>query len=84
MSYIPPFVWYGCNMPDRESMLTAVEAAIEARLTGGAVASFAIGARNTSYMSLNELRTFRRELLDEISAGRSGGRGNVGRFRSPT
>ena len=48
--------------------VTAVETAINARISGGAVQSYSIGGRSLSYMSLAELRELRREMLIELNA----------------
>lgn len=51
-----------------EDMLTAVEAAITARLNGGAVQSYSIDGRNLQYVSLTELYTLRTKLKGEVAA----------------
>ncbi len=68
-------------MATKKELLTSVENAINARLTGGAVSSYAIGDRNLRYMSLDELRAFRKELMAEISA-QEGSRNYAG-FKRP-
>jgi hypothetical protein len=56
-------------MATAAELLTLVDAAICARLSGGAVASYSIGNRNLTYMSLNDLCDFRRDLQAEVQAG---------------
>ena len=65
----------------KQEMLDAVEGAIQARLTGGAVASYSIGGRNLAYITLSELQTLRKELKAEISA--ADGSCNYASFRRP-
>jgi len=48
-------------------MLTAVNDAINARLSGGAVASYSIGGRNLQYISLKELMDLCAQLQQEIA-----------------
>lgn len=57
-----------------EADLTAVEAAIRARLDGGAVDSYAIEGRSLKYVSLAELRELRDEILTELSHAAGGAR----------
>ena len=54
-------------MASKQEMLTAVNDAIQVRLTGGAVASYGIGGRNLQYISLRELTDLRDKLQREIS-----------------
>ena len=57
--------------PTKQEMLEAVESAILARMTGGAVQSYSISGRNIQYYSLDELRKLRDQLRQEISAQKS-------------
>jgi hypothetical protein len=61
---------------DAATLLAAVEAAIAARLAGGAVQSYTMpGGRNIQYMTLSELRALRKELQAEVAnTSSSGGR----------
>lgn len=58
--------------PTKQEMLEAVENAIAARMTGGAVQSYSISGRNIQYYSLDELRRLRDQLRQEIATGKSG------------
>lgn len=49
-------------------MLAAVEAAINARLAGGAVQSYSVEGHNLQYVSLTELYTLRTKLKGEVAA----------------
>jgi hypothetical protein len=49
-----------------QANLDAVEAAINARIAGGAVNSYGVGGRNLQYMKLEELRALRHEMAAEI------------------
>jgi len=62
-------------------LLTAVTAAIEARLNNGAVQSYSIGGRNLQYMNITELYNLKANLEKRISAGTS--TRNYGTFRRP-
>jgi len=64
-------------------LLTAVEAAIKAKITGGAVASYRIGDEEIRNMSLSELRAFRDQLRRELSAA-SGDTRTYARIDNPT
>jgi len=68
--------------PTKQEMLDAVENAITARMTGGAVQSYSISGRNIQYYSLDELRRLRDQLRQEIAAGKSGGT-TYARFDNP-
>ena len=57
--------------PTKQEMLEAVENAILARMTGGAVQSYSISGRNIQYYSLDELRKLRDQLRQEISSQKS-------------
>lgn len=69
-------------MASKQEMLDAVNSAIQARLTGGAVASYSIGGRNTAYISLRELTELRDKLQREINNGRD--TTNYAGFRRPS
>jgi len=73
------FIFY---MATRQELLDKVNTAIDARLTGGGVASYSIGGRNLQYVSLTELFQIRDKLQTEIS-GEKGSR-NFASFRRPT
>lgn len=68
-------------MATKQEMLENVEAAINARLTGGAVASYSIGGRNLQYISMRELMDLRDKLKAEVSA-EEGSRNYAG-FKRP-
>ena len=57
-------------MATSQELLTAVEAAIQARLAGEAVNQVGVGGDTLSFqeMSLEELREFRKELKAEVSS----------------
>jgi len=65
-----------------EQMLAKVDLAISARLSGGAVQSYAIGGRNLEYITLKELRELRAE-FQEIIAAKKGGVRNYVTFTNP-
>ena len=50
------------------SDLTAVETAIRARISGGAVESYSVQGRQLRYMSLEDLRKLRTEMKRELNA----------------
>ncbi len=54
-------------MATKQEMLDNVETAINARLTGGAVASYSIAGRNLQYISLSELMKLRDKLKAEVA-----------------
>jgi len=54
-------------MATAQTLLTAVNTAIETRLNGGAVQSYTIGNRNVAFMSLRDLQELRRTLQQEVS-----------------
>ncbi len=58
---------------DPAALLTKVEAAIDARLEGGAVDSYSIDGRNLKYVSLTDLFAMRRKLAREVEVAASGG-----------
>lgn len=67
----------------KQTLLDNVEAAINARLTGGAVQSYSIGGRNLQYITLSELKKLRDDLKREI-ASESGGTRNFAKFGNPS
>lgn len=67
----------------KQTLLDNVEAAINARLTGGAVQSYSIGGRNLQYITLSELKKMRDDLKREITA-ESGGTRNFAKFGNPS
>lgn len=69
--------------PTATDLLTLIDKAIKARLSGGAVQSYSISGRNIQYMTLTELRELRRELQSQI-ASESGGAINYASFRRPS
>jgi hypothetical protein len=71
-------------MATKQEMLDAVESAIYARLTGGAVDSYSINGRNIQYMPIQELNTLRDTLQKEIAASRSGGSRTYVAFKDPS
>jgi hypothetical protein len=72
------------SAPTKQEMLDNVEAAINARMTGGAVQSYSIGGRNLQYITLTELIKLRDSLRQEIvSSGGSGSRTSYARFDNP-
>lgn len=58
-------------MATKQEMLDNVEAAINARMTGGAVQSYSIGGRSLQYISLSELIKLRDQLRKEIAGTRT-------------
>ena len=64
-------------------MLDNIEAAINARLTGGAVQSYSIGGRNLQYISLSELRQMRDQLKREVASQTPNGARNYASFKNP-
>ena len=67
----------------KQDLLDKVEAAIDARLSGGAVQSYSIGGRNLQYVTLEELRKLRDQLKREIASG-SGNTRTYAKFTNPT
>lgn len=55
------------SVPTKQEMLDAVNTAIQAIMTGGAVQSYTISGRNMQRMSLSELTKWREQLQNEIS-----------------
>lgn len=70
------------SSPTTQEMLDAVNAAINARLTGGAVASYSINGHDIQYISLRELRELKNELQAQL-AGEKGSARNFVSFRNP-
>lgn len=70
------------SAPTKQEMLDQVENAINARLTGGAVASYSIGGRNIQYISLDELRRLRDQLRRELQT--PGGVNGYVSFKDPS
>ncbi len=54
-------------MVTTQEMLDAVNNAINARLTGGAVQSYTISGRNIQYISLSELKELKAKILPEVA-----------------
>ena len=65
----------------KQEMLDAVNDAIQARLTGGAVHSYSIGGRNLQYITIKELMDLRANLQAGL-AGEQGTRNYAG-FKRP-
>ena len=63
-------------------MLAQVNAAISARLKGGAVASYSINGRNIQYMPMPELMALKKDLQKQLAA-ESGGSRNFAKFVRP-
>lgn len=61
----------GGTVATTQELLDAVETAISARLSGGAVQSYSIGGRNLQYVSLKELYDIRDRLRAEVNTGTS-------------
>ena len=66
--------------PTTQELLTSINKAIKARLSGGAVQAYSIGGRNLQYMSIKELYDLRDKLRMEVNAQKGPAR-NVGGFR---
>lgn len=66
-----------------QTMLDNVEAAINARLAGGAVSAYTIGGRNIQYCSLKELYDIRDLLRKELNSSASGSTVNYASFKDP-
>ena len=60
-------------------MLDQVNAAISARLKGGAVASYSINGRNIQYMPIPELLSLKKDLQKQLAAENGGSR-NFAKF----
>jgi len=63
-------------------MLDQVNAAISARLSGGAVASYSINGRNIQYMPIPELLSLKKDLQNQLAAEKGGSR-NYAKFVKP-
>lgn len=61
--------------------IEAVETAIRARISGGAVNRYAIGTRNVEYMTLAELQTLRNQMKNEVSRASTPTRTALASFR---
>lgn len=66
----------------KQDLLDKVEAALDARLSGGAVQSYSIGGRNLQYITLEELRKLRDQLKREITS-ESGNARTYAKFANP-
>lgn len=66
-----------------QGMLDAVNAAIAARLNGGAVSQYSIGGRNIQYMSMGDLMKLRSQLQTEVAAA-AGGKRHFATFTRPS
>ena len=69
-------------MPTTQEMLDAVNAAIYARLTGGAVASYTISGRNIQYIPLSELKEMKKELQAQLASEKGSAR-TYASFKNP-
>ncbi len=69
-------------MATTQEILDAVNAAINTRLAGGAVASYSINGRNIQYSPLNELRDLKKELQAQLASEKGGARTFVS-FKNP-
>ena len=70
-------------MATTQEMLDAVNNAINARLTGGAVQSYTISGRNIQYIPLSELKELKKELQAQLASEKGNARTFVS-FRNPT
>ena len=68
---------------DPQDILDAIDAAILAKVNGGAVRSYAIGDRNLTHMSLKELRETCKEYAALVSTQEGGSR-NYASFKDPS
>ena len=66
-----------------QTMLDNVEAAINARIVGGAVQAYTIGGRNIQYCSLKELYEIRNLLRKEVNNSTPGSSTNYASFKDP-
>lgn len=55
-----------------QAMLDLVDAAITARLSGGAVQSYSVGGRNLKYISIEELTKLRDKIAHALSSASHG------------
>jgi len=69
-------------MATTQEMLDAVNSAINARLTGGAVQSYTISGRNIQYIPLSELKELKKELQAQLASEKGGARSFVS-FKNP-
>lgn len=67
--------------PTKQEMLEVLETAINTKMAGGMVQSYSIGGRNIQYERLSELLKMRKQLQNEISAGRN--RTSYAKFENP-
>mgnify|MGYP000277105359 CR=1 FL=1 len=51
-----------------QAMLDAVQAAILAKMTGGAVQEYDVGGQSIKYMSLKDLESYETKLLRRVAA----------------
>ena len=63
-------------------MLNQVDAAISARLSGGAVAAYSINGRNIQSMPMPELLALKKDLQKQLAAEKGGSR-NFAKFVRP-
>lgn len=70
------------TVPTNQEMLDAVNTAIQAILSGGAVQSYSINGRNLQKYSLTELYNLRKDLEKAIAAANGRGR-NYMKFVNP-
>ena len=70
------------STPTNTELLNLVKTAIQTRLNGGTVESYAIGNRNLRYTPLSELLKLKRD-LEEAVASESGGARNYVSFKRP-
>lgn len=68
------------SAPTKQEMLDNVETAINA-LVGGAE-SYSIGGRTIKHRQIGELKEWRKQLINEIAAGR--GNTTYAKFENPT
>ncbi len=68
--------------PTTSEMLNQVNAAISARLIGGAVDSYSINGRNIEYMPMPDLLALKRDLEKQL-ASENGGSRNYAKFVDP-
>lgn len=59
-------------MTDPQTIIDAIDAAILAKLQGGAVRSYSIGDRNLTNMSVKELTDLRKEYASVLAASKGG------------
>ena len=71
-------------MPTSSDLLTAVEAAISARLNGGAVESYGIEGYNLRYASLEQLMKLRDKFRLEVDRASGTQATNFASFKRPS